>query len=209
MADDERVPPDVVAFAIRLIHVLDARGKRDLERLLAADLALPTAAELREARLGTLVDMLDDSGECPTAPAYEAERERVGRISGVAKPPAASTLLRAYGNDWGRAVRAAYELRKYGSASRVKHDHKYARGGRVKGDDVYTREEAIAAIVRFRDRHEVWPTGNQYFKWAAALRRRAREGGHPDPRLPSGTGIKPHFKRFVDAVTAAKRADAS
>jgi hypothetical protein len=204
-SEHEPTPPDAVAFAIRLIRVLDATGKRDLERLLAADLALPTAAELREARLGTLVDMLGDNGEAPSAPGYEIERERVARLPGVGKPPAASTLLRAYGDDWDRVVKAAYELRKYGSASRVKTTHKCARGGRVK-DNSYTREEVFAAIIRFRDSHQgTWPSGNQYFKWAGTLRRRAREGGHPDPRLPSASGIKPHFKRFADAVTAAKR----
>jgi hypothetical protein len=199
-ATDLEVSPQASAL-IHLVPGLSEETLRNVERLLVADLAAPTSAELREARLGLLIEMVSDgTGEIPRAEDYDAlraEREVLGE-----KWPHSTTLSRGYSDSWPLAVRAAMRLAFDGPTSRVAHTH--TRRG---SHSPYRREEVIAALLRFRDEHSGrWPSASQFFDWGESLRRAARTGGLEDPRIPTQKALRRHFKRFSLAITAAQLA---
>lgn len=198
-AGDLTVSPEAAAL-LHLVPDLSERTLRDLERLLLADLAAPSGAELREARLGLLMQVVSDgSGQIPRADDYDTLRE-VRHALGE-RWPDSTTLIRAYSR-WAVAVRAAMRLAFDGGAQRVAHTHKHGQGRRD-----YTRAEVIDAVLRFREEHGGrCPTATQFYAWGEHLRRAARNGGHPDPRVPTRPALRRKFPRFSLAVAAAKLA---
>ena len=58
---------DRAATYIELLPALSLGGMQHVERAMFARLARPRPAALREARLGLLIDMLDDTGTVPRA----------------------------------------------------------------------------------------------------------------------------------------------
>lgn len=200
-ASDLAVSAQAASF-VALVPNLPEQTLRDLERLLLADLASPSGAELREAGLGLLIEMVaDGSGEVPPTEDYDRLRDE-RQLTGE-RWPDSTTLIRAYSNTWTIAVRAAMRLSFEGSAARVAHTHKHGRG---RGHD-YTREEVLAALVWFRDEHNGrWPEATQFYAWGEQLRRAARKGGHPDPRIPTRPVVHRLFERFGLARAAAQLA---
>jgi hypothetical protein len=196
-------PSEAAQMIAAIVPALPAEAVADLQALLAMRLEFTTPALAREARLGLLLDLVAVSqGELPDTAAYEAERE-LRRERGE-DWPAASTLARAY-NGWDRACRAAIRLHFDGGAARVPANHHHG------GDHApYSRAEILDAIIRFHDSHDqTWPRSGEFFAWGAALRKRARRVGAPDPRIPNAKQVRAAFGEFERAVRAAREICAS
>ena len=87
---------------------VNERTLRELRALIAYSLAAPSSAELREQRLGLLVQIVArDPARIPLGEEYETERGR--RAPCGEEWPSRSQLSRAYGS-WLHAVSAAMEL---------------------------------------------------------------------------------------------------
>lgn len=197
-AGDLTVSPAAAAL-IDLVPALSFSTLHAIERGLLAELALPSGAELREARLGLLLFMLrDGSGMVPRTEDYDqlrAEREALGESW-----PHSTTIIRAYSHSWRVAVRAAMRLLHDGPEARVAHRHT----GRGLADD-FERDEVLQALVRFRDEHDGrWPLSTQFFDWGEYERRAALAAGRPVPRVPSRSAFRRHFKRFELGLAAAR-----
>jgi hypothetical protein len=195
---------DPLALAIaRMAPVLPARTRETVAALLARSLGAPSAAEIRAARLGLLMALVDGNAEVPSTDAYERLRVQRKAQDG-ASWPAASTLIRAYGG-WTRAVRAAFQLRagaKTLSEAAVVLD----RGG-------FSNDEVLAAIAACARCIGCWedspeasdcnPTPTEYTEWRRLSRRLALHAGTPVPRPPSLTAIRAKFGSWDRAVAAA------
>ncbi len=195
----------VAAGFVELVPDLPMETLRHIERLLLANLASPTGAELREARLGLLIDMVaGGSGEIPLTADYDAAVER-RRAFGESWPDS-TTLSRAYCKSWTTAVRAAMRLVLCDGPRRVPHSYKHAVGGQ----NGYGRSEVVAALMRFHHDHEGrWPQPSQFYDWGQQLRLHARTNGHRDPRIPTRKALGRHFDSFDLARRAAQLASSA
>jgi hypothetical protein len=195
-------PADASELAQGLAQILrpfPRQAIEDLERLLANDLGAPTSAELREARLGLLVEMISTAdGEIPRTRDYDDLRRSRLETKGE-RWPSASTLVESYGS-FLAAVKAAMRLHHDGSAARVPHTHRHARAYRR-----YTRDEVIAALRSFHDQFGSWPRSElEYLTWGETVRRARRYGGQPDPRIPTAKPIRKLFGDFQRALAVAR-----
>ena len=190
-------PSELALGLADLLRTMDSVALNDLERLLAASVAIPTAGELRSARLGLMVELLGDgTGEVPSVAAYLELRAR--RASAGEIWPAPSTLLVAFG-DWLTVVRAAMRVSR-GQLASVAHTH---RPRRIPSPP-YTPAEVIDALRRFRAWNDSWPSGpHEWERWASETRRLAREQGGRDARVPTQATIRRLFGAFERAVRAA------
>jgi hypothetical protein len=193
----ETGPGPLALGLAKLVRALSPQAVADLERLLVNSIGAPSAAELREARLGLLVEMVSaGDGQIPAVRDYLELRGR--RAQAGEDWPTASSLLAAYGSITA-AARAAMRLHHDGSQARVPHTHRHARSY-----SSYTREEVVAALGRFQREHGSWPRSElEFLTWGEALRRAARQGGHPDPRVPTAKPIRKLFGAFGRALTVA------
>ncbi len=185
-----------------MVHAFPQEAIEDLERLISNDLGSPTSAELREARLGLLIELIaDGNGEIPRTRDYDEMRKHRAQTRGE-EWPTASTLVESYGS-FLAAVKGAMRLHHDGSAARVPHTHRHARPYKR-----YSRDEVVAALRSFRDQHGSWPRSElEYLTWATTVRRIKRNGGHPDPRLPSAKPIRTLFGSFQRALKVAEMAN--
>jgi hypothetical protein len=196
------VPVDASELAQGLAQILrpfPRQAIEDLERLLANNLGAPTSAELREARLGLLIELISTGdGEIPRTREYDDLRRSRLEAKGE-RWPSASTLVESYGS-FLAAVKAAIRLHHDGSAARVPHTHRHAKPYRR-----YTRDEVIAALHSFHDQFGSWPRSElEYLTWGETVRRARRHGGHPDPRIPTAKPIRKLFGDFGRALEVAK-----
>lgn len=185
-------------FAIAaLIPVLPEPTGLALYRGLRNMMALGEPAEVREERLGLLIEILDFSGEVPRGEVYDAERMRRARRGEIW--PERTTLIKSYGNDWHAVVRAAMR-------------HLHAAPGPVlprgfqplEHYGPYDREEVLAAIARCRQElgdwvPGDWPTWPEYHAWMRLRCEVARVGGSRRPRIPS----RPTIKRWCGSYARA------
>jgi hypothetical protein len=185
-----------------IVHAFPPEAIEDLERLISNELGAPTSAELREARLGLLIELISTGdGEIPRTRDYDGVRKLRAQTRDE-EWPAASTIVESYGS-FLAAVKAAMRLHHEGSAARVPHTHRHARPYKR-----YSRNEVVAAIRSFRDQHGSWPRSElEYLTWATTVRRIKRNGGHPDPRLPSAKPIRTLFGGFQRALDITKEGD--
>lgn len=174
----------------------------NLKRLLALDIALPSRALVREARLGLLVELvaLRTQPGLPSEPEYEAlrlERIPLGEIW-----PTSRTLREHYGH-WLKAVRAAINhVRGYNEAGgRIKVPASHAHGGR---HGSYSRQEVLDALWLVHQAIGDWSTEWEYELFVRAYRKAAKEAGNPQPRIPGMKQIRTHFGNYARAVQAAK-----
>lgn len=198
--------PSEVAIALgRLVEAISLDCARDLERLLAYEIGLPKSSELRQARLGVLVELVaDGSGEIPGTAAYKrslAAIRREGEASHGDAGASVASLINAYGS-WHSAVRAAMRLAAEGEGSRVGSSQRESRRHHAS----YDRDEALGALRKFRADFGRWPRHGEWVDWTTHCRRIARDGGNADPRQPSAKTLKRLFGSFADAVQAAKAA---
>lgn len=177
--------------------------------LLGFRLKAKTNARLREARLGLLVEMLDENAYVPKSSEYDREVER--RASMGQEWPDHRELGRAYGTWLGAVVAAARHYFAVGGARGVPHTYAYARLPRP----AFTPPMVIDAITRCRDALGPWPsiydwpTEQDYFAWAKIQRRLAwsitDDDGIPvrDPLLPDRQAFFKQYPTYERAVSVA------
>jgi hypothetical protein len=163
-----------------LVPALTEKAATDLRRLLARTLTLPTPAELREARLGLLIDLVVElEGEVPSIELYNERRARRADEAGE-EWPAHTTLIRAYGSTWLAAVKAAMRVAFEGSNHTVSQDNHHRTFVKP-----YEREECLAAIRHCAQAIGATPSLMEYNDWTILMRRSHRLAGQREPRLPS------------------------
>jgi hypothetical protein len=195
--DEDGAGPVALALAA-LVPTMSVEGATDLKRLLGHSISLPSPAELREARLGLLIDLVENgSGEVPSVEAYEGVRSK--RRDEGETWPAATTLIHAYGGHWLAAVRSAMRV-AFESRRRVPSDYAHAR---LRAS--YTREECLAAFVASSEALGSEPSMQEYLEWAALTRRLNRLSGRPDPRLPGRKQIMKAWGTYERLLAALRR----
>jgi hypothetical protein len=163
-----------------LVPALTEKAATDLRRLLGRTLTLPTPAELREARLGLLIDLVVElEGEVPSIELYNQRRARRADEAGE-EWPAHTTLIRAYGSTWLAAVKAAMRVAFEGSKHTVSQDNHHRKFVKP-----YQREECLSAIRQCAEAIGATPSLMEYNDWTILMRRSHRLAGQADPRLPS------------------------
>lgn len=177
---------------------VNERTLRELRALIAYSLAAPSPAELREQRLGLLVQIVArDPARIPLGEEYETERGR--RATCGEEWPSRSQLSRAYGS-WLHAVSAAMELdRPRAHTPSPSYQARPASGRR------HTRREAILSIARCRKEIGAWPTQSDYLQWRRILRHTGRIYGPGEPRLPDIKTLRRLFGSWTLARDAAER----
>lgn len=180
-----------------VVPSLPADTARNLRILLSQSIALPSGQELRQARLGLLIELVSDgTGEVPGAELYDHARERRERDANE-QWPHSTTLLRTYGH-WTAAVAGAMAL-AHGPATSVQ-----ARRGEPKKPP-YRRAEVLAGIVRCKEALAYWPSPWELREYGRLCRHQARAAGQPDPRIPDRPTVLKHFGSWAQAMAAAKR----
>lgn len=177
---------------------VNERTLRELRALIAYSLAAPSPAELREQRLGLLLQIVSRSpARIPLGEEYEAERGL--RVACGEEWPSRSQLSRAYGS-WLHAVSAAMELeRPRGHTPTPSYQARPAAGRR------HTRRDAILAIVRCQEEIGAWPTQSDYLQWRRILRHTGRLYGPGEPRLPDVKAMRRMFGSWAHVRNAAER----
>jgi hypothetical protein len=212
-ADEQRSPPESslppagagdVAWAMAEIAAdIPQVSALQLKRLLSHSLTIPSPSELREARLGLLIDLVSDgTGAVPTTEDYERARQQRRRRG--EEWPAHSTLIRAWGGHWLAVVRAAMRVAFKGNEGRVSnsgHHHKFSTS--------YSRNEVATAICDCwlaldLDSEGSGPAFKEYLAWAQLCRRQARLAGKPEPRLPTRESVLKAWGTWNRAVGAAR-----
>lgn len=190
--------PGAVSEACQLLAAiaadLPARSREELARLLGHSVAMPSNQELREMRLGLLVETITRQGEIPTSTHYDNERER--RLANGEDWPRSTGLAAHYGT-WTAATRAATDLAYAITPGRIR-----AATPRPWPLKPYTRTEIREALERASRK-----VGQVIGQWEYAELRRverqlAARLGHDDPRLPTLQVIHKHFGSWEGAITA-------
>jgi hypothetical protein len=192
----------VSSEAVRVIRDIlpgvHEQALRELRALIAYSLAAPSPAELREQRLGLLVQIVVRApARIPLGEEYEAERAQ--RATSGEEWPSRSQLSRAYGS-WLRAVSAAMELDH--PRSRTPPPSYHARP--VAGPP-YTRRDALLAVTRCMKEIGAWPTQSDYLQWRRILRHTGRLHGPGEPRLPDAKTLRRLYGSWSQARGAAER----
>ncbi len=200
---------EAASFVASMLPALPEQTTRDLRRLLARKLTLPSPAEVRYQRLGLLMDLLAAShGEVPTVAAYSDAREartKDGQSGDGGGWASASTLIEAYGS-WTRAVRTAMWLHRDGSASQTPASVRPHPGRRA-----YSHDEALAGVRLCRDAiGGAWPTESEYDDYRLLARELAGEAGQAFDRCPTRGTLARLFGPWAATLEAAatrKRAE--
>ncbi len=201
--DDGAGAGEVAWVIAELIPVLSEQTISDLGRLVNHSLSAISIPELREARLGLLIELVTGSqGVIPGIDDYnEARRQRAedGEIW-----PAHTTLTRIHGGHWLGAVRAAMRVAEDGAKAGVA-----TVAGKGK-QPPYNRREVINAIEQCwtglrLDPDGRGPSANEYKEWAWLGRRMARLSGQAEPRLPVLEIICKQFGSFERAIAVCRR----
>ncbi len=192
--------PTDVGFALaRLVPALSEQTAKDLMRLLSHRIAAPTSAEIRQARLGLMLDVISPrTGEFVPVDVYEAARKE--RIAQGEDWPAASTLILAYG-DWISVVELSFRLWRDGTSSGVPHSTHHQR----KHTPPYRRQDITDALRRCRTELGGWPSQQEYYEWARVSRDLSRRAGQPTDRFPGRGPIRKLFGDFDQALSSARR----
>lgn len=187
----------------QIVPRLPAQSAYDLKRLVELDIALPSRAAIREARLGLLIELIALPRDHEGLPS-EADYEKLRLMRGVLgeRWPSARTLRDAYGH-WLKATQAAVnQLRGYNATGgRIKVPASNDHGGR---HAPYTRQDVLDALRLTKQTIGSWPTEWEYELFARAARKAAKEAGNPAPRLPGLKQIRTQFGNFPRAVQAAR-----
>ena len=182
----------VIAHLVQNRAAFPERAAEDLKRLLGHELAVAPREARRWDNLALLVTLVvEREGLLPTAGDYEG-----ARTSRRADAPAASTLIRRYGN-WLAALKSAARLIS-------PRPYQPVLAERRRYHPTYRPSESAAAIARFHRTFASWPTHAEYTEWSLISRRAARACGVPDPRLPAGVTVARHYGTFDRALAAAK-----
>ena len=171
---------------------LPEQTRHELARLLSHSVAMPTNQELREMRLGLLVEMVKD-GELPRTKAYDQLR-KTRKKAGAAWP--SSTGLILHHGTWAAASRAAVDL-----AFDVTWNRARARTPHMWPIVSYTRQEVIEALELASEKVGQ-PIGQwEYVELRRVERQLAWRTGAPDPRYPELGVVRKHFGGWDAAIS--------
>jgi hypothetical protein len=153
---------------------------------------MPTTQELREMRLGLLVELVASTGELPTTETYD--QLRADRNHEGADWPGSTGLATHYGT-WTHALRAATDVAFARTPGRIR-----ATTPRPWPLRTYTRAEITEALERCSRK-----VGQTIGQWEYAELRRverqlAARTGADDPRLPALQVIHKHFGGWEAAI---------
>jgi hypothetical protein len=169
------------------------KTRAELVRLLGHSVAMPTAQELREMRLGLLVELISETGELPSADCYDQLRNL--RNENGAEWPRSTGLAAHYGT-WTAALRGAVDVAFAETPGRV-----HATTPRLWPLRPYNRQEIVEALERASSK-----VGQAIGQWEYVELRRvelrlAWSNGSPDPRYPELGVIRKHFGGWDAAVS--------
>ena len=197
--DPRRRPVEIV---LAMLAVASERTRREVQKLLAAELQPPpTAAQQRIAELCFLSSLIDgpaaDGSEFRQCPREEYDRLR------PSEAPASRRLVETYGS-WSRACRAAHGLQADGTTTGPGRPWSVTRLGQRRAK-TYTREEAIASVQRCaRDLRAAGitnaPTSWQYDEWVRRNRLKAERRGQ-ELRLPYTKSVYRSFPKRTPGLT--------
>lgn len=177
-----------------LVHALPEKTCADLHRLLAYSLAAPTPSELREARLGLLMELIRGlGGRVPRVSDYDRLRTRRARLA--ESWPSHSQLIRAYGN-WLSAVGAALKLDQGLPGVSYRAPRPPRR---------YTNEALLNAIDLCALSTGGLPTESDYRDWARLTKEAEHRYGCGRVAVPGSVAIRRRFGTWSSAIRAASR----
>lgn len=186
---------EVGEFLASIATSIPPKTRKELIRLLGHSVAAPSKAELREARLGLLVEMVDQ-GEIPKADAYASLRESRKR-KGETWPSHANLILH-YGT-WANAAKAALDV-----CFSITPNRAWARTPREWPIVPFTRPEITEALQDSSEKVGRRITQWEYVELRRVERRLAFHQGLPDPRLPELGVIRKHFGDWEKAISKVK-----
>lgn len=181
---------EVAEFVAGILPGIPAKTKFELKRLLSHSVAVPTASELREARLGLLVELVS-TGELPTVRTYASHRQE---SSSEDNWPSVAGLIQHYGT-WTRSLQAAIDLHFGATSVRAR-----SRSPLPWTPQPYTRVEIQDAL-----RTASFKVGRPITQWEySELRRIERKNasmiGLPEPRLPGNQVIRRTFGNWANGM---------
>jgi hypothetical protein len=194
--DDDDRRPEPVEIVLAMLEVSSERTRREIQRLLAAELQPPpTAAERRLAELSFLSSLLNSPVSDGSA-FRQCERLEYDRL----RPPEAPSsrhLVETYGS-WLRACRAAYGLQADGTTTGPGRPWAATLPGERRARQ-YTRDEVIAAVQRCAQELGTagitnTPTSWQYDEWVRR-HKLAAERRSQTLRLPFAKSVYRLFPR--------------
>lgn len=196
MAEDRGEVSEAAQMISEVATDMPERTRSELVRLLGHSVAIPTAQELREMRLGLLVEMVSETGELPTAEGYDRLRDL--RNEQGAEWPRSTGLAAHYGT-WTFALRAATDI-AFGETLRRAR----ARIPRPWVPRPYSRQEIVDALERSSKK-----VGQVIGQWEYVELRRverllAARNGTDDPRFPELQVIHKHFGGWDSAISNAR-----
>jgi hypothetical protein len=192
---------ETVQTIVALVPYLPDPTRIQLRKMLANSIAAPTAAELREARLGLLIELVTggDSQDANTD-SYEALRAK--RAAAGQTWPSRSQLSRAYGT-WLRALDAATTLAGEATGGAPSHC------GRPRVRHRYSRRDLVLALQRSHIALGMWPSPREYQRWRSLAVRAARNHGRAAAAIPSHPVIARRFGTWSRALALAEAGDAA
>lgn len=192
MSDSTRSVSEACQLLSEVATSLPEQTRHELARLLGHSVAMPTMQELREMRVGLLVEMVGH-GELPRTRTYDRLRdERNAAGSGW---PGSTGLILHFGT-WATALRAAVDLAFNITARR---DH--ARTPRPWPSIPYARREIIQALQVASDKVGQ-PIGQwEYQELRRVERQLASRSGAPDPRYADLNVIRRNFGTWDAAIS--------
>lgn len=187
----------------QIVPNLPLETARELARLLGHEIAAPSRARLREARLGLLTELMSlrSDPRPPSEEEYNALRDQRAEIG--QNWPTSRTLRNAYGH-WLKAVRAATNhLRGYNEdGKRITVPSSNAHRGRHKS---YTRQDILDDIKRARLAIGDWPSEWEYEEFNRITRLLAKRQGKTKPRIAGLKQIRNEFGDYARAREAARQ----
>lgn len=196
---------ELARFIAAVAPSLEPETRAQLRREAAATLAQPTAAELLEARLGLLGDVvLADPEWLPSTGEYDRERERRRREHGELWPQH-ETLIGLY-HHWFTACEYARRRVQKRSHRRVPLGVDPGEGDDGDRDNSapLTHDEAIQSLMRFRAKYGTWPVWWEVMTWYRLTKPGALGGRRTGFENPSTARLELLFGSVDDAVRRAK-----
>ena len=193
-------PGDVARLLAAIAPNLPPETRAQLRRRVAQSIAAPTGAELVQARLGLLCDVVAaDPDGLPSTGDYERERQRRLKRYGELWPDH-ETLIDLY-HHWFNACRAA-ERRNEGPHKRVPRSNKHLEDGER---TPWTRAEVIDSLLRFRAKYGTLPRAWELRTWSQATRRGAKARAAGVPRNVPPDKVEALFGGLDEALRETER----
>ena len=192
MAETAQPVSEACQILAATASALPEQTRHELARLLSHSVAMPTEQELREMRLGLLVEMVKD-GTLPRTKDYDELRN--ARRKAGADWPGSTGLILHYGT-WAATSRAAVDLAFHETTNRAR-----ARTPHMWPIVPYTRKEIVEALELASEKVGQ-PIGQwEYVELRRVERQLAWRNGSPDPRYPELGVIRKHFGGWDAAIS--------